>query len=160
MQGGTELLLRDTPFTTSNPKEFWLDNIQGYICSTVSITIPPFMAVNIHCKMDALGHCMQVDVLAEPVRGFQTAHIHCADCYVWRVSLRFLLSANLSKEPECLSHHDSHEGHHWESCSCQPGATSNFPDGNFGRVLPMTPMKDWILDTLNLQELKHWSEEE
>ena len=52
---GTELLLRDTPFTTSNPKEFWLDNIQGYICSTVSITIPPFMAVNIHCKMDALG---------------------------------------------------------------------------------------------------------
>ena len=77
---------------------------------------------------------MQVDVLAEPVRGSKLPISIVLTANVWRVSLRFLLSANLSKEPECLSHHDSHEGHHWESCSCQPGATSNFPDGNFGRV--------------------------
>ena len=50
-------------------KEFCLDDVQGPICSTWKITIPPFGTVSVHGNTNVRGHCMWVHVLGEPMPG-------------------------------------------------------------------------------------------
>ena len=58
------------------------------------------------------------------------------------------LNTDLSQEPKCLLHHDSYKGHHWESCPCELGTTSNPPMGTLGEPAP-GPQKGWILGKLD-----------
>ena len=76
-------------------------------------------------------------------------------------SPRFLLSADLFKEPECPPNCDPHEGHHWKSHPCQPGATGSPPMGTLEKSAhDPQKAKGWILDELDLQRLKDWPEKE
>ena len=50
-------------------KEFCLDDVQGPVCTTWRVTIPPFGTVSIHSNTSVRGHCMWVHVLAEPTLG-------------------------------------------------------------------------------------------
>ena len=57
-----------TPSTAPDPtvpKEFSLDNVQGYVCITGRVIIPLFGTINIHGNTDILGQCMQAHVLAD-----------------------------------------------------------------------------------------------
>ena len=52
-----------TPSAAPNPtapKEFSLDDVQGCICTTWRVTIPPFVTINIHGHTDVQGHYMCV----------------------------------------------------------------------------------------------------
>ena len=40
------------------PKEFYLDDVQGHVCTTRRVTIPQFGTINFHSKTDVKGHCM------------------------------------------------------------------------------------------------------
>ena len=74
-------------------------------------------------------------------------HLHCNNCHRWGVTLRFLLSANLPKEPGCLPPCGPHQSHHWKSHFSQPGATGSSPDRNLRRVCPWSPERlhpGWI----------------
>ena len=88
------------------------------------------------------------------------ANICCADHYIWRVSPRFLSSANLFKEPECPPHMIP-----TKVIIGKVTATNWVP--------PVTPMrtlresahdpqkaKGCILDALDIQGLKDWSKKE
>ena len=48
-------------------KEFCLDDVQGSLCTTQKVTIPPFSTVSVHGNIGVRGHCMSVHVLAEPM---------------------------------------------------------------------------------------------
>ena len=134
------------PSSAPNPttsKEFHLDNIQGHVCTTWRVTIPPFGTINIHSKTDIQGHGMQVHVLTEPSWGPQLpifvvltatyGELHPGSFQV-PICLRNLM---------CLPHCDPCQSLHWKSCSSQPGATGNPLNGNLGRVCP------WLLEILD-----------
>ena len=53
------------------PKEFCQDNVQGHVCTTQKITIPPFGTLNSHGKTVIWGHCMQIHMLAQPAQSSQ-----------------------------------------------------------------------------------------
>ena len=119
VQGGVEIWLRGYPSEISDPtvhKGIPVDEIKNHIHTTQRITGPAFGAVGIHGQIVVQGDCLQVHVLVEPVWvGLPITHLHCADNYVWEAAPWILLSADLPEEPDCLPHHDSHEGPCWES---------------------------------------------
>ena len=52
---------------TIDVKEFCLDNVQGPVHTTQRGTIPPFGTVSVHSNTSVRGHCIQTQVLAEPM---------------------------------------------------------------------------------------------
>ena len=63
-----------TPSPSVSPtasRGFCLDDVQGPICTTQKVTIPPFGTVSMHGNMGVWGHCMWVHMLAEPTLGPQ-----------------------------------------------------------------------------------------
>ena len=54
---------------TIEVKRFCLDDVWDPVCTTQRVTIPLFGSVSINGNTSVRGHCMQVDVLAEPTPG-------------------------------------------------------------------------------------------
>ena len=78
--------------------------------------------------------------------GSPVVGIYCSNCYIWGLAPRFLLSTYLSEEPEYLYHHNPHEGHHWDSCTCQLVTTGN-----------PNQWKLWRSSTVTSRRLRDWS---
>ena len=145
MQGGQGCWKGVIPSIDPNPtvpKEFFLDDVQGHVCTMHRVTIPPFGTINIHGNTDVQGHCMWVHLLAKPAWGPQLpASIILTATYGE-------LHPGSSQVPICLRNLSAHSiviptkvvvGSH----SSQPGATGGSPDGNHGRIHP------WPLERLD-----------
>ena len=135
--GGAEK--RATPSTVpdpTTPKEFHLDDVQGYLCTTWRVTIPLFETINIHGKTNGWRHCMQAHVLAEAAWGPQLPTSIVPTTMYGELHQGSSPSANLSEEPECPLHSNPHQSSHQKSHSSQPGTTSGPPYGDHGKIHP------------------------
>ena len=140
-------------------KEFCLDNIQGPICTTWSITIPQFSTICVHSNTSVRGHCIQIHVLTEPSLGLQlpTAVVPTA------------------------TYRELHLGSSWVPiCLCNLSAHSiKIPTKTVvGQVMPANqvppvvlptgtseesnsnPQKGWVLEALGLQGPAEWPDPE
>ena len=122
-----------TPSTAPNPtapKAFCLVNIQGHIHTHHHSIWDHKYSQQDRCPrvLYAGPHAGQASMGPSP------ACLHCTNCHIWRVTPRFLPSANLSEEPECLPYCNPCQSSCWESHSSQPGATSDSPNGDPRRV--------------------------
>ena len=73
-KGNGEVGKEITPFASSDPTAsmgFCLSDVQVLLCTTQKVTIPPFRTVSIHGNTGVKGHCMWVNVFAEPAQGLQ-----------------------------------------------------------------------------------------
>ena len=64
-----EVVKEVTPAPGSDPatsRRFHLDDVQGLVCTTQKVTIPPLGTVSIHGHIGVRGHCMLVHALAKP----------------------------------------------------------------------------------------------
>ena len=61
-------------------------------------------------------------------------HFHCTDSHLWGVTTRFLLSANLSEEPEFPPHCNPCQSGCWKGFPSQLGTTGGSPDGTLRRI--------------------------
>ena len=99
-----------------------------------------------YCHLAQLA-CMQTLVSRDSSSG---THAN-----LWRTASGVLEGTNLPVQHEHPCHGNSHEGHGWTGCSCQPSATGNPPNQDYQRVKAKTP-KRWVLEALDLQGLKEW----
>ena len=93
------------------PKEFFLDDVQGHVCTTWRVTIylepSTFMATQTSEGI-AWGSTW---LLSQ--HGPQATHFHGSNCYIWRITPRLLPGANLLEEPECPPHHNPSQSSCW-----------------------------------------------
>ena len=120
---------------TTEVKEFCLDDVQGSVCMSWRVTIPPFSTISLHGNTSVRGHCMQVHVLTEPMPGPQLPTV-----VVLTVTYRELHLVS-SWVPICLCpfHQNPHKDCGWPGHACQPSATGGPPDRDFRGVQQQCP---------------------
>ena len=119
-----------TPSPSSDPaasRGFCLDGVRGPVCTTQKITIPQFGTVSIHGHTGVWGHCMRVNVLAEPAQSPQLpvsviptttyGESHPGSSRVLTCLRNF----------ECPPLRGPCQGHSWPGCSCKSGTPSGPP---------------------------------
>ena len=90
--------------------------------------------------------------------GPPAAHLCGTDCYIWRVTPRFLLGANLSEEPECPPYCNPHQVVVGKVTLANQVPPVVLPTGTLEESAH-GPWKDWILGELSLQGLEEWPKE-
>ena len=125
-QPTTPLHLRSCTWTTSRGMSI-PHRGSPFFCLELQISMASQMSEGTVCGSICLQHQYKVPSCPTP---------HCTSCHILGVTHRFLLSANLPKEPECSPHCDLRQSHCWKSHSSQPGATGNPPNRNLRKVWP------------------------
>ena len=151
-----------TPSPSSNlsaSRGFCLDDVQGPVCTTQKVTIPPFWAVSIHANTGVWGHCTQVHVLAQLAQGPQlpasvvptatSGDLHPRSSRV-PIYLRNLTACPIEVPAKVIV--DQVTPANQVPLVVLPMETS----GGFTHGL----QKGWILEALNLQDLVEWPEAE
>ena len=149
-------------YPESDPLEVWkfcLDDVRGPVCTIQKVTILPFSTVIMHANSSVKGHCMWVHVLTEPMPGPQLP------AAVVPTPTYGELHPGSSRVPICL--------HNLSTCTMEIPTKAMI-----GQVVPANqvplvvhptrtseklynkPQKGWVLEVLDLQGLKEWSESE
>ena len=140
-------------------RKFCLNDIKGPVHTTQKVTIPTFSTVSVHASSSVKGHCMWVHVLTEPMPGPQLPA-----AVVLRVTYGEL-HLESSRVPICLCNLRAHTVEiptkavvgqvapaNQVPLVAHPTRTSKEPNHK--------PQKGWVLEALDLQGLKEWSEPE
>ena len=125
-----------TPSPSSNPaasRGFYLDDVQGPVCTTQKVTIPQSGTVGIHGDTGVLGHCKWVHVLAEPA-GDPKLPASMEPTATYRELHPRSMSSNLPQKPEWPPHRSPCQGYCWQGHSCQSGTTGGPPDAGLRRA--------------------------
>ena len=158
----SEILAWQDSSGESDPVEVWkyqLDGVEGAVCTTQKVTIPPFQTMTVKGNVGVKGHCMKVHVLTEPVLGPQLPGA------VVPIATYGELHPGSLGVPNCL-------------CNMSASAMQIPAKTVVGQVIPAkqvpavdhptrtteeatinTP-KGWVLEALDLQGLKEWPESE
>ena len=136
-----------------------LDGVKGAVHTTQKVTIPPFQTINVKANAGVKGHCMKVHVLTEPAPGPQLP------AAVVPIATYGELHPGSSRVPICL--------HNMSACAMEIPAKTVV-----GQVIPAIQVlpvvhptrtatetatkapKGWVLEALDLQDLKEWPESE
>ena len=81
------------------------------------------------------------------------------ECDLWGVASFVLRGNYLPVQLECLHHGNTHKGHGWTGCPCQPSAIGSPHNQGTKETHNQSP-KGWVLDAFDLQGLKEWPESE
>ena len=119
---------------------FCLNDVWGLVHTTQKVTILPFSTISVHGNSGVKGHCMWVHVLTEPMPGPQLlAAVVPMPSYGGLHGV--LKGTNLPVKLECPCYGNSHKGHGWTGCSCQPSATGSPSNQDYWRVKAKTPKR-------------------
>ena len=136
-----------------------LNDIKGLVSTTYKVTIPPFSIINIRANTSVKGHCMQVHVLTEPVLGPQLP------AAVVPTATYGELHPGSSRIPVCLHNLSTHAVDVAAKMVIRQVVPANqvCPVVHPTRTAPETKypaQKGWVLEALDLQGLKEWTESE
>ena len=138
-------------------QKYQLDGVNGAVCTTQKVTIPPFQTMTVKGNAGVKGHCMKVHVLTEPVLGPQLP------AAVVPIATYGELHPGSLWVPICLCN--------MSTCAMEIPAKMVV-----GQVIPanqvplvvhptrtakeatINPPKGWVLEALDLQGLKEWPE--
>ena len=146
----------------NDPVEVWksqLDGIKGAVHTTQKVTIPPFHMVKVGANANVKGHCMKVHVLTEPVLGPQL------QASVVPIATYGELHPGSSRVPVCLCNLSAHA----VEIPAKTVVSQVIPANQVPLVVHPTRTteetatkapKGWVLEALDLQGLKRWSESE
>ena len=144
---------------TVEVQKFWLNDVKGSVCTTQQVTIPPFGTVNIWANSSVKGYCMWVHILTEPALGPQLP------AAVVPTATYGELHPGSSRVPVCLHNLSAHA----MDVPTKTVAGQIVPANQVPLVVHPTrtsaetyypAQKGWVLESLDLQGLKEWSESE
>ena len=148
--------LRDDPMEV---RKFCLNDVTGPVCTMQKVTIPPFSTVSVCANSSVKGHCMWVHVLMEPMPGPQlpTAVVLTATYGE--------LYPGSSRVPNCLHNLSAQTiGIPTRAVVGQVAPANQVPPvvllTRTSRESNSKPQKGWVLEALDLQGFKEWSNPE
>ena len=140
-------------------RKFCLNNIRGPVQTTWKVIIPMFSTVSVHMNSSVKGHCIQVRVLMELMPGYQLP------ATVVLMATYKELHLGSSRVPICLHNLSAHTMEIPAKAVVEQVAPANqVPPVDHPTRTPNEsnhkPQNGWVLETLDLQGCKEWSESE